>query len=37
VPKVTLGKWFKELGEWIPSIRIFQFYGSNDERELQKV
>ena len=23
VPKVTLGKWYKELQEWIPSIRVF--------------
>jgi SNF2 family DNA or RNA helicase len=26
----------KEIQEWIPSSRIFCFYGSNEERELQK-
>ena len=36
VPKVTLGKWFKEIKEWVPSIRLFQFYGSTEEREQQK-
>lgn len=23
VPKVTLGKWYKEIKEWVPSIRLF--------------
>lgn len=36
VPKIVLGKWIKEMSEWIPSIRVFCFYGSNDEREDQK-
>lgn len=34
VPKITLGKWRKEIIEWMPSIRLFYFYGSNEEREL---
>lgn len=33
VPKVTLGKWLKEIRQWVPSLRVFQFYGSCDERE----
>ena len=33
VQKVTLVKWFKELLEWIPSVRVFQLYVSNEERE----
>ncbi len=37
VPKITLGKWKKEITEWIPSVRLFQFYGSNEEREQQKI
>lgn len=32
VPKVTLGKWFKEISEWAPSLRLFQFYGDKEER-----
>lgn len=36
VPKIVLGKWVKEMTEWIPSIRVFCFYGTNEERELQK-
>jgi hypothetical protein len=36
VPKVTLGKWLKEIGEWVPSLRVFQFYGSHEEREFQR-
>lgn len=36
MPKVTLGKWYKELKEWAPSLRVFQFYGSGPEREEQK-
>lgn len=36
VPKVTLGKWLKEIRQWVPSLRVFQFYGSCDEREQQK-
>lgn len=33
VPKVTLGKWRREIQEWVPSVRLFYFYGSNEERE----
>lgn len=33
VPKVTLGKWNKEIQQWAPSLRLFQFYGSGEERE----
>ena len=36
VPKIVLGKWLKELSEWIPSIRVLCFYGSAEERETQK-
>lgn len=32
VPKVTLGKWFREITEWAPSLRLFQFYGDKEER-----
>ena len=33
VPKIVLGKWKKEISDWVPSLRLFQFYGSNEERE----
>lgn len=33
VPKITLGKWRKEIIEWVPTLRLFYFYGSNEERE----
>ena len=33
VPKITLGKWKKEIIEWAPSLRLFCFYGTNEERE----
>jgi hypothetical protein len=33
VPKITLGKWKKEIIEWLPTIRLFYFYGTNEERE----
>ena len=36
VPKVTLGKWNREIKQWCPSIRLFQFYGTGPEREEQK-
>ena len=36
VPLVTLGKWAKEIAEWSPSLRLFQFYGSAAERDIQK-
>ena len=34
VPKIVLGKWKKEITDWVPSLRLLQFYGSNDEREI---
>jgi SNF2 family DNA or RNA helicase len=34
VPKITLGKWRKEIQEWMPTLRLFYFYGSNEEREV---
>lgn len=37
VPKIVLGKWKKEITDWVPSLRLFQFYGSNEEREQQKL
>lgn len=33
VPKVTLGKWQKEITEWAPSLRLFLLFGSQEERE----
>jgi SNF2 family DNA or RNA helicase len=36
VPKITLGKWRKEITEWFPAVRLFYFYGSNDERNVQR-
>lgn len=36
VPKITLGKWRKEITEWVPALRLFYFYGSNDERDQQR-
>jgi len=36
VPKVTLGKWNREIRQWAPTLRLFQFYGSGPEREEQK-
>jgi SNF2 family DNA or RNA helicase len=32
VPKVTLGKWEREIKEWAPSIRLIKFYGDGEER-----
>ena len=37
VPKITLGKWRKEISDWMPSVRLFYFYGSNEERDEQRV
>lgn len=36
VPKVTLNKWKKELRNWIPSMRVFVFYGDQFEKEAMK-
>jgi SWI/SNF-related matrix-associated actin-dependent regulator of chromatin subfamily A member 5 len=30
---VTLGKWKREIIEWVPSLRVFQFYGPAEEKE----
>ena len=30
VPKVTLGNWEREIGRWVPSLRVFKFYGTTD-------
>ena len=32
VPKVTLGKWEREIKEWAPEMRLFKFYGDGEER-----
>jgi SWI/SNF-related matrix-associated actin-dependent regulator of chromatin subfamily A member 5 len=37
VPKVTLGKWRKEIIEWCPSVKLFYFYGTNEERDQQRL
>lgn len=37
VPKVTLGKWRQELGEWCPSLRVLTFYGNKEERNGQMI
>ena len=36
VPKIVLGKWVKEMTEWMPSVRVFCFYGPNEQRETMK-
>lgn len=36
VPKIVLGKWVKEMQQWVPSLRVFCFYGPNDQREQLK-
>ena len=33
VPKVTLGNWVRELRMWVPSIRVFKFYGGAADKE----
>jgi SWI/SNF-related matrix-associated actin-dependent regulator of chromatin subfamily A member 5 len=37
VPKITLGKWRKEITDWCPSLRLMYFYGTNEEREEQRL
>jgi len=37
VPKIVLGKWLKEIAEWVPTLRILCFYGTGEEREVLKV
>ncbi len=32
VPKIVLGKWLKEIAEWVPSLKILCFYGNGEER-----
>lgn len=36
VPKITLLNWENELKKWLPSARIFMFYGKKEERERMK-
>lgn len=36
VPKVTLNKWRKEFKNWLPSVRVFMFYGNQEEKESMK-
>jgi SWI/SNF-related matrix-associated actin-dependent regulator of chromatin subfamily A member 5 len=36
VPKVTLNKWKKELNNWYPTLRVFKFYGNQEEKEIMK-
>lgn len=36
VPKVTLNKWKKEFKNWLPSCRVFKFYGDQEEKEVMK-
>jgi SWI/SNF-related matrix-associated actin-dependent regulator of chromatin subfamily A member 5 len=36
VPKIVMGKWIKEINEWIPTLRVICFYGTAEERELIK-
>ncbi len=33
VPKVTIKNWQREMGKWLPSIKIMYFYGDKDERK----
>ena len=37
VPKIVLGKWRKEIIEWLPSVKLVYFYGNSEEREQQKL
>ena len=36
VPKITLANWRNEIHKWMPSLRLFEFYGNKQERELMK-
>ena len=36
VPKIVMGKWIKEINEWIPTLRVVCFYGNAEEREVIK-
>jgi len=36
VPKITLYNWENEFKRWLPSARVFMFYGTREEREKMK-
>lgn len=36
VPKITLYNWQHELNNWLPTARVFMFYGNREEREKLK-
>lgn len=36
VPKITLYNWENEFKAWLPSARVFMFYGTREEREKMK-
>jgi SWI/SNF-related matrix-associated actin-dependent regulator of chromatin subfamily A member 5 len=36
VPKITLYNWENELKRWLPSARVFMFYGTREERDKMK-
>lgn len=36
VPKITLMNWQSELRKWLPTARVFLFYGKKEEREKMK-
>lgn len=30
---MTLGKWRRELEQWVPSLRVFSYYGSAEQKD----
>eukprot|EP00762_Andalucia_godoyi_P004324 ANDGO_05544.mRNA.1 putative chromatin-remodeling complex ATPase chain len=36
VPKSVLGNWMREFQRWCPSMKVFRFHGSQEERESQR-
>lgn len=36
VPKITLYNWENEFKRWLPSARVFMFYGTREERDKMK-